>query len=150
MNKSGYSFIIKNISVLMVLTLLFSVISIGAYAERDFQAEIDALEDKIDANNSSAANNKKTREQLNSEVENLQQQIDIYNEKISALDKQIDDKNAVINKYNDEIDALNNEIDETNKEIEGLDKKIDEAYDLQREAQSEAQSVIYGRRNLNA
>ena len=133
MNKSGYSFIIKNISVLMVLTLLFSVISIGAYAERDFQAEIDALEDKIDANNSSAANNKKTREQLNSEVENLQQQIDIYNEKISALDKQIDDKNAVINKYNDEIDALNNEIDETNKEIEGLDKKIDEAYDLLKE-----------------
>ena len=133
MNKFGYSFLIKNISVLMVLILLFSVMSVGASAERDFQAEIDALEDKIDANNSSASNNKKTREQLNSEVQNLQQQIDIYNEKISSLDKQIDEKNATINKYNDEINALNGEIAQTNTEIDGLNKQIDEAYDLLKE-----------------
>ena len=133
MSKFTYSFLIKNISILMVLTLLFSVVSISASAERDFQAEIDALEDKIDANNSSASNNKKNREQLNAEIKNLQQQIDIYNEKISALDEQIDKKNAEISKYNDEINALNKEIAETNNEIENVNKQIDEAYALLKE-----------------
>lgn len=133
MNKIKNVLLVKSISVVMVFTLLFSVASISATAERDFAAEIQALEDKIDANNSSASNSKKTREQLNAEVENLQQQINIYNEKISALNSQIKEKDEAIARYQQEIDALDKEIAQTNEEIKNLNVKIDEAYDLLKE-----------------
>lgn len=130
MNKFTYTFLFKNISIVIVLSIIFSIASIGAVAERDFQAEIDALESKIDANSSNASEQKKTRTELNSEIENLQQQIELYNGKIGALNTQIAEKDAAIDKYQDEIDALENEIDQTNNEIENLNNKIDEAYEL--------------------
>lgn len=130
MSKLKHILLLKNISIIMAFSLLFSIASIGASAERDFQAEIDALEAKIDANNSNASSNKKTRDELNSEIENLQKQIDIYNEKISALNVQIKEKDEAIEKYQEEIDALQKEINETNDEIDRLNGKIDEAYEL--------------------
>lgn len=130
MNKFTYAFLVKNISVVMVLIMLLSIASISATAERDFQAEIDALEAKIDANNSNASNQQKTRKELNAEIENLQQQIELYNGKIGALNTQIAEKDAVIDKYQKEIDALSDEIDQTNVEIDNLNTKKDEAYEL--------------------
>ena len=130
MNKFTYAFLVKNISVVMVLIMLLSIASISATAERDFQAEIDALEAKIDANNSNASSQQKTRKELNAEIENLQQQIELYNGKIGALNTQIAEKDAVIDKYQKEIDALSNEIDQTNVEIDNLNTKKDEAYEL--------------------
>lgn len=130
MNKFTYAFLVKNISVVMVLIMLLSIASISATAERDFQAEIDALEAKIDANNSNASSQQKTRKELNAEIENLQQQIELYNGKIGALNTQIAEKDAVIDKYQKEIDALSDEIDQTNVEIDNLNTKKDEAYEL--------------------
>ena len=127
-----YSKKIKIISLILSLVLFVSSASINVYA-RDFQAEIDAIEKKIDAANAQKSDQQKNANELQSEIDDMQAQIDIYQEKIDTLNGEIKEKDATINKYESEIDQLESEIESTNKQIDELNKKIDETYGLLRD-----------------
>lgn len=123
-------FYLKTVSLIAVLSLLFSVFSMNAYAERNFQAEIDAIEKKIDAANSKKADQEKTQEELQGDIDDLQSQLDIYQEKIDSLNDEIKTKEATIAQYDSEIAALDSEINAADLQIEKLNQKIDETYEL--------------------
>lgn len=131
MSKINSAFLKIN-SLILSLVLLFCVSSINVYA-RDFQAEIDAIEKKINAANAQKSDQQKTANDLQSEIDNMQSQIDIYQEKIDSLNGEIKEKDATIKQYETEIDQLEAEITEANNQIEALNKKIDETYDLLKE-----------------
>lgn len=123
----------KLISVSMILAILMSVASIGTYAEtttRDFQAELDAIQAKIDAANKDGANSLKTVEQNNEENAEIQKQLDIINEQIDYKQGQIDVIQAEIDGIQAEIDATDREINETNAKIETLNKTIADTYEV--------------------
>ncbi|MBQ5994539.1 MAG: peptidoglycan DD-metalloendopeptidase family protein [Clostridia bacterium] len=127
--NSNYKASVKITAFLLSLALLLCSACINVYA-RDFQAEIDAIEKKIDAANSQKSDQQKTANDLQTEIDGMQSQIDIYQEKIDSLNGEIKQKDATINQYEDEIEALEKEIDEANKQIDALNKKIDETYEL--------------------
>lgn len=121
----------KFVSFSLVFALLFSVAAIGTYAEsttRDFNKEIQDIQNKIDANNNRKADSEKTVEELREDIQAIQEQLDVYQLKIDDLNAQIAEKDAVIAQYESEIAALDIEINEANTKIAALDVKIDETY----------------------
>lgn len=51
MSNIKFTPLFRLLSVALCIVMTLASVSFGVYAERDFQAEIDALESKIDANN---------------------------------------------------------------------------------------------------
>ncbi len=126
----------KFVSFSLIFALLFSVAAIGTYAEsttRDFNKEIQDIQNKIDANNNRKADNEKTVDELREEIQAIQEQLDVYKLKIDDLNAQIAEKDAVIAQYESEIAALDIEINTANIKIAALDVKIDETYDTLKE-----------------
>ena len=130
MSKLKFTPLFKILSVVLCVVTVLASVSFGAYAERDFQAEIDALESKIDANNAKKEDNQKTADELNEEIDALQQQIDVYNDQIADLNTQIASYDAVINQYESDIAKLDENINETNVQIDKLNAQISDTYDL--------------------
>lgn len=130
MSKLKFTPLFKILSVVLCVVTVLASVSFGAYAERDFQAEIDALESKIDANNAKKEDNQKTADELNEEIDALQQQIDVYNDQIADLNTQIASYDAVINQYESDIAKLDESINETNVQIDKLNAQISDTYDL--------------------
>lgn len=130
MSKLKFTPLFKILSVVLCAVTVFASVSFGAYAERDFQAEIDALESKIDANNAQKEDNQKTADELNEEISTLQEQIDVYNAQIADLNTQIASYDAVINQYESDIAKLDESINETNVQIDKLNAQISDTYDL--------------------
>ena len=130
MSKIKFTPLFKLLSVMLCAVTVFASVSFGAYAERDFQAEIDALESKIDANNSKKEDNQKTADELDAEIATLQQQIDVYNAQITDLNTQIAGYDALIAQYESEIAKLDESINETDVEIDKLNAQISDTYDL--------------------
>ncbi len=126
----------KFVSFSLIFALLFSVAAIGTYAEsttRDFNKEIQDIQNKIDANNNRKADNEKTVDELREEIQAIQEQLDVYKLKIDDLNAQIAEKDAVIAQYESEIAALDVEINTANIKIAALDIKIDETYETLKE-----------------
>jgi len=130
MSKLKFSPLFKVLSVTLCIVTVLASVSFGAYAERDFQAEIDALESKIDANNARKEDAQKSATELNEEITTLQQQIDVYNAQIAELNTQIAGYDAVINQYESDIAKLDESINETNVQIDRLNAQISDTYDL--------------------
>ncbi len=131
-----YILLNKFVSFSLIFTLLFSVAAIGTYAEsttRDFNKEIQDIQDKIDANNNRKADSEKTVDELREDIQSIQEQLDVYQLKIDDLNAQIAEKDAVIAQYESEIAALDIEINTANINIAALDVKIDETYDTLKE-----------------
>lgn len=129
MNDKNKRFL-RLISVITVMIIAFTGTSLKASAVRDFQAEIDALEQKIDAANAKKSDQEKSVSELQEDINDMQDQLDVYNDKIDSLNSEIADKDALIGQYESEIAQLDEEINQTNNQIDTLNIKIDETYDL--------------------
>lgn len=132
-NRFKRLFAFKLISAIMTLVLLFSSVSFGAYAARNFQAEIDAYEAKIKAANSKKSDQEKNAEELQNDISLLQEQVDVYQDKINSLNAEISEKNALIAQYESEISALQTEIEQTNAKIDETNAQIDRTYETIKE-----------------
>ncbi len=130
MSKIGLTLGHKIFSVVLCIVIVISSVSFNAFAERDFQAEIDALESKIDANNAKKEDSQKTVNELNQEIAALQEQIDVYNAQIDSLNAEIAGYDAIINQYESEIAKLDESINQTNIEIEKLNLQIEDTYEV--------------------
>lgn len=124
MSNSKFTPLFRLISVVLCIVMTLASVSFGVYAERDFQAEIDALESKIDANNAKKEDKQKSADELNEEIDTLQEQIDVYNAQISELNSQISGYDAVINQHEAEIAKLDESINETGVQIDKLNAQI--------------------------
>lgn len=124
MSNIKFTLLFKLLSVVLCVVMTLASASFGVYAERDFQAEIDALESKIDANNAKKEDKQKSADELNEEIDTLQEQIDVYNAQISELNSQISGYDAVIDQHEAEIAKLDESINETGVQIDKLDAQI--------------------------
>ncbi len=124
MSNIKFTPLFRLISVVLCIVMTLASVSFGVYAERDFQAEIDALESKIDANNAKKEDKQKSADELNEEIDTLQEQIDVYNAQISELNSQISGYDAVINQHEAEIAKLDESINETGVQIDKLNAQI--------------------------
>ena len=124
MSNIKFTPLFRLLSVVLCIVMTLSSVSFGVYAERDFQAEIDALESKIDANNAKKEDKQKSADELNEEIDTLQEQIDVYNAQISELNSQISGYDAVINQHEAEIAKLDESINETGVQIDKLNAQI--------------------------
>lgn len=124
MSNIKFTPLFRLISVVLCIVMTLASVSFGVYAERDFQAEIDALESKIDANNAKKEDKQKSADELNEEIDTLQEQIDVYNAQISELNSQIASYDAVINQHEAEIAKLDESINETGVQIDKLNAQI--------------------------
>lgn len=118
------------LSVVLCIVMTLASVSFGVYAERDFQAEIDALESKIDANNAKKEDKQKSADELNEEIDTLQEQIDVYNAQISELNSQIAGYDAVITQHEAEIAKLDESINETGVQIDKVNVQIADTQEL--------------------
>lgn len=124
MSNIKFTPLFKLLSVVLCVVMTLASVSFGVYAERDFQAEIDALESKIDANNAKKEDKQKSADELNEEIDTLQEQIDVYNAQISELNSQIAGYDAVITQHEAEIAKLDESINETGVQIDKLNAQI--------------------------
>lgn len=124
MSNIKFTPLFRLLSVVLCIVMTLASVSFGVYAERDFQAEIDALESKIDANNAKKEDKQKSADELNEEIDTLQEQIDVYNAQISELNSQISGYDAVINQHEAEIAKLDESINETGVQIDKLNAQI--------------------------
>ena len=124
MSNIRFTPLFRLLSVVLCIVMTLASVSFGVYAERDFQAEIDALESKIDANNAKKEDKQKSADELNEEIDTLQEQIDVYNAQISELNSQISGYDAVINQHEAEIAKLDESINETGVQIDKLNAQI--------------------------
>lgn len=124
MSNIKFTPLFRLVSVVLCIVMTLASVSFGVYAERDFQAEIDALESKIDANNAKKEDKQKSADELNEEIDTLQEQIDVYNAQISELNSQISGYDAVINQHEAEIAKLDESINETGVQIDKLNAQI--------------------------
>ena len=131
MSKSYKSF--KLVCALMALVILFTSVSFNAYAARNFQAEIDAYQAKIDAANSKKSDQQKSVDELQSDISLLQEQVDVYQDKIDSLNSEIAEKNALISQYENEISSLQTEIEQTNAKIDDINRQIENTYEIIKE-----------------
>lgn len=130
MSKLKFTPLFKILSVVLCAVTVFASVSFGAYAERDFAAEIAERESKIDANNAQKEDSQKSVDELNEEISDLQELIDTYNAQIADLNTQIASYDAVINQYESDIAKLDESINETNVQIDKLNAQISDTYDL--------------------
>ena len=124
MSNIKFTPLFRLLSVVLCIVMTLASVSFGVYAERDFQAEIDALESKIDANNAKKEDKQKSADELNEEIDTLQEQIDVYNAQISELNSQISGYDVVINQHEAEIAKLDESINETGVQIDKLNAQI--------------------------
>lgn len=124
MSNIKFTPLFRLLSVVLCIVMTLASVSFGVYAERDFQAEIDALESKIDANNAKKEDKQKSADELNEEIDTLQEQIDVYNAQISELNSQIAGYDAVITQHEAEIAKLDESINETGVQIDKLNAQI--------------------------
>lgn len=122
-------FLRRAVSILVIGTVLLSTAAFPVSAERDFQAEIDALEDKIAAANDKKAASEQSAAELKEQIDLLQEQMDVYNDKIAQLNTQIAEKDAIITQYQSEIDTLQAEIDAATAKQNELESQISVTYD---------------------
>lgn len=130
MSNIKFTPLFRLISVVLCIVMTLASVSFGVYAERDFQAEIDALESKIDANNAKKEDKQKSADELNEEIDTLQEQIDVYNAQISELNSQISGYDAVINQHEAEIAKLDESINETGVQIDKVNVQIADTQEL--------------------
>lgn len=130
MSNIKFTPLFRLLSVVLCIVMTLASVSFGVYAERDFQAEIDALESKIDANNAKKEDKQKSADELNEEIDTLQEQIDVYNAQISELNSQIASYDAVINQHEAEIAKLDESINETGVQIDKLNAQIANTQDV--------------------
>lgn len=130
MSNIKFTPLFRLISVVLCIVMTLASVSFGVYAERDFQAEIDALESKIDANNAKKEDKQKSADELNEEIDTLQEQIDVYNAQISELNSQIPGYDAVINQHEAEIAKLDESINETGVQIDKVNVQIADTQEL--------------------
>ncbi|MGN0520115.1 MAG: murein hydrolase activator EnvC family protein [Candidatus Fimenecus sp.] len=123
-------FLQRAVSILVICTVLLSTAAFPVSAERDFQAEIDALEDKIAAANDKKAASEQSVSELKEQINLLQEQMNVYNDKIAQLNSQIAEKDAVIAQYQSEIDSLQAEIVAAETKQAELEEQISGTYDL--------------------
>lgn len=121
--------LLRTVSVLLVCAVCMSTVAFPASAERDFQAEIDALEQKIEAANDKKASSEQSVSELREQISLLQEQMNVYNDKIAQLNAQIAEKDAVIAQYQSEIDALQADIDAAIAKQTDLEAQISGTYD---------------------
>lgn len=124
MSKIRFTPLYKLLSVVLCVVMMLASASFGVYAERDFKAEIDALESKIDANNAKKDDKQKTVDELNEEIDTLQEQIDVYNAQINDLNSQITNYDAIIAQYESDIAKLDESINETGVQIDKVNVQI--------------------------
>ena len=122
-------FLRRAVSILVIGTVLLSTAAFPVSAERDFQAEIDALEDKIAAANDKKAASEQSAAALKEQIDLVQEQMDVYNDKIAQLNTQIAEKDAIITQYQSEIDTLQAEIDAATAKQNELESQISVTYD---------------------
>lgn len=130
MSNIKFTPLFRLLSVVLCIVMTLASVSFGVYAERDFKAEIDALESKIDANNAKKDDKQKTVDELNEEIDALEEQIIIYNAQISELNSQIASYDAVINQHEAEIAKLDESINETGVQIDKLNAQIANTQDV--------------------
>ena len=130
MSNIKFTPLFKLLSVVLCVVMTLASASFGVYAERDFQAEIDALESKIDANNAKKEDKQKSADELNEEIDTLQEQIDVYNAQISELNSQIAGYDAVITQHEAEIAKLDESINETGVQIDKVNVQIADTQEL--------------------
>lgn len=130
MSNIKFTPLFRLLSVVLCVVMTLASVSFGVYAERDFQAEIDALESKIDANNAKKEDKQKSADELNEEIDTLQEQIDVYNAQISELNSQIAGYDAVINQHEAEIAKLDESINETGVQIDKVNVQIADTQEL--------------------
>lgn len=122
-------FLQRAVSVFLICAVFLSTAAFPVSAERDFQAEIDALENKIAAANDKKAASEQSAAELKEQIALLQEQMDVYNDKIAQLNSQIAEKDAVITQYQSEIDTLQAEIDAASAKQTELEAQISVTYD---------------------
>ncbi len=130
MSNIKFTPLFRLLSVVLCIVMTLASVSFGVYAERDFQAEIDALESKIDANNAKKEDKQKSADELNEEIDTLQEQIDVYNAQISELNSQIAGYDAIITQHEAEIAKLDESINETGVQIDKLNAQIANTQDV--------------------
>ena len=123
-------FLQRAVSVFLICAVCISTVSFPVSAERDFQAEIDALEDKIAAANDKKAASEQSAAELKEQIDLLQEQMDVYNDKITQLNSQIAEKDALIAQYQREADSLQAEIDAAEAKQAELEQEISATYDV--------------------
>ena len=64
MSNIKFTPLFRLLSVALCIVMTLASVSFGVYAERDFQAEIDALESKIDANNAKKEDKQKSKKKI--------------------------------------------------------------------------------------
>ena len=121
--------LLRTVSVLLICAVCMSTAAFPVSAERDFQAEIDALEQKIEAANDKKASSEQSVAELREQISLLQEQMNVYNDKIAQLNAQIAEKDAVIAQYQSEIDALQADIDAAIAKQTDLEAQISGTYD---------------------
>ena len=108
----------RAVGVFAVLTLLASC-SLSPAAD----AEEDRLQSQIDEQN-------RVQSSLNSDLDSLQEEMDVINGRITDLNSRISEYNKVIAQYQSEIDSLELQIDEAEKRQTELEAQISDTYDL--------------------
>lgn len=121
--------LLRTVSVLLICAVCMSTAAFPVSAERDFQAEIDALEQKIEAANDKKASSEQSVAELREQISLLQEQMNVYNDKIAQLNAQIAEKDAAIAQYQSEIDALQADIDSAIAKQTDLEAQISGTYD---------------------
>lgn len=115
MNKLWFK---RTVGVLAVLVLLASC-SLSPAAD----AEEDRLQSQIDEQN-------RVQSSLNSDLDSLQEEMDVINGRITDLNSRISEYNKVIAQYQSEIDSLELQIDEAEKRQTELEAQISDTYEL--------------------
>ncbi|MBR2876355.1 MAG: peptidoglycan DD-metalloendopeptidase family protein [Clostridia bacterium] len=115
--KSG-----RILSIVVALILVFSTISLSAYAISD--SEKAEYNQKIEDIRSQIAENKKKIQELRDEASTYDDEIGGYQDKIDALQSQIDLYNQEIALIDADIKGIEDEITGIENEIEALDKQV--------------------------
>lgn len=115
MNKLWFK---RTVGVLAVLVLLASC-SLSPAAD----AEEDRLQSQIDEQN-------RVQSSLNSDLDSLQEEMDVINGRITDLNSRISEYNKVIAQYQSEINSLELQIDEAEKRQTELEAQISDTYEL--------------------
>lgn len=119
----------RAVSVFVICAVIVSTAAFPVSAQRDFQAEIDALENKIAAANDKKAASEQSAAEIKEQISLLQEQMSVYNDKIAELNSQIAEKDAAIEQYQSEINSLQAEIDAATVKQQELETQISGTYD---------------------
>ncbi len=122
----------KILSTLLAIALLICAIPFSASARtlEDIEADIEKMEQELEGNASSTANEKKKLEELEKQNKLYDEQIAVLNKEISPLAEKINNLTEQIDALDKRIRQLDNEITENEKKTEEQNKAIDETYEI--------------------